>query len=148
MRVGGLGVIVAAAMAAAVGGCASDGSSMLTTGAVSQQKKVVATAVDPACLALHNRIELLRSEGTVGRVEKAATGKSKTVVIKRAALTKVSELNQANAEFQQRCSTLPKAALAPAKPSAAAQKVARSTATLKRKVVQTQQAVTNTVKQQ
>lgn len=83
-------------------GCASDGSSVLTTASVPQQK-AQAPIVDPACLALENRIALLRSEGTVGRVEQAATGKSKTVVIKRAALGKVAELNQANAEYQARC---------------------------------------------
>ena len=84
-------------------GCASDGSNVLTTASVPQQQKAQAPIVDPACLALENRIALLRSEGTVGRVEQAATGKSKTVVIKRAALGKVAELNQANAEYQVRC---------------------------------------------
>ena len=119
------------ALAAAIGllglaGCASDGSSPLTTASVQPEKQKVAT-VDPACLALQNRIALLRSEGTIGRVEKAATGKSKTVVIKRAALGKVTELNQANAEFRLRCSKVPAqmtASAAPAKPAGGATKTA------------------------
>ncbi len=105
-------IVSSAAMACGlVAGCANDGTNTLTTGAVSKQQ--VATApVDPACLALQNRIALLRQEGTIGRVEKAATGKSKTVVVKRSALTKVAEFNQANAEFQARCSKLPRTAQA------------------------------------
>ena len=113
------------AVAAAIGllglaGCANDGSSLLTTASVPAEQQKVA-AVDPACLALQNRIALLRSEGTIERVEKAATGKSKTVVIKRSALSKVAELNQANAEFRLRCSKLPEkttASAAPVKPVA------------------------------
>ena len=42
--------------------------------------------------------------GRSGRVEKAAVGKSKNVVIKRAALGKVAELNKANAEYKALCS--------------------------------------------
>lgn len=83
-------------------GCASDGSYLLTTASLPDQKKVAAAR--SACLALQAKINTLRQEGTVGRVEKAATGKSKTVVIKRAALGKVAELNQAHADFQAQCS--------------------------------------------
>ncbi|MGI9422206.1 MAG: hypothetical protein ACR2PA_03365 [Hyphomicrobiaceae bacterium] len=121
-------------IAAAIGllglaGCASDNSSLLTTASVQPEKPNVA-AVDPACLALQNRIALLRSEGTVTRVEKAAAGKSKTVVIKRAALGKVAELNQANTEFRLRCSKLPTtASAAPVmKPKMAAQTAPASAA--------------------
>ncbi len=87
-------------------GCAADGGNLLTTASIPQQQAAAAPAVDPACLALQNRIALLRAEGTIGRVEKAAEGKTKTVVIKRAALAKVTELNQANADFRSRCSNL------------------------------------------
>lgn len=95
-------VIVGLVSCLGLAGCAADGSNALTTASV-PPKTVQAPLVDPACLALQNRIALIRSEGTVDRVEKAATGKTKTVVIKRAALSKVAELNQANAEYQARC---------------------------------------------
>lgn len=88
----------------AIAGCAVDGSmggGNLTTGSVSQPN-----AVDPACVALAAKIDGLKQEGTVGRVEQAAAGKSKTVILKRASLSKVAELNQANAEFQSKCSTI------------------------------------------
>ncbi len=107
MRSNSLFTYVAAAACMGLAGCASDGSSILTTASVQPAKQPVVAAVDPACLALQNRIDLLREEGTVAKVEKAASGKTKTVVIKRAALGKVAEFNQANAEFRQRCSKLP-----------------------------------------
>ncbi|MEM8975309.1 MAG: hypothetical protein AAGD43_24880 [Pseudomonadota bacterium] len=107
MRSNSLFTYVAAAACLGLAGCASDGSSILTTASVQPAKQPVVAAVDPACLALQNRIDLLREEGTVAKVEKAASGKTKTVVIKRAALSKVAEFNQANAEFRQRCSKLP-----------------------------------------
>ena len=120
-----------AAGCALLAGCASDGQGLLTTASV-PKKEAVAT-VDPACLALQNRIALLRQEGTVGRVEKAAAGKSKTVVIKRAALAKVAELNQANSEFRSRCSKLPvqtaKAPTAAVTPQQAAATVASAART-------------------
>ena len=97
---------------ALVAGCAADGSLVgpggITTASVPQQAK--APKVDPACVALAARIDGLRKEGTVGRVEQAANGKTKTVSIKRASLAKVAEYNAANAEFQAKCSTISPAA--------------------------------------
>jgi hypothetical protein len=115
-------IVVAGGM---LGGCAGDGTSALTTGAVPQNPQVAAAPVDPACLALQNRIALLREEGTVGRVEQAAAGKTKTVVIKRSALSKVAEFNKANAEFRARCSKLPQVA---SQPATTTQSVAAQTA--------------------
>jgi len=114
--------LIAATLTAVISltGCASDGAIPLTTSALPS-----AHAVDPAertspqktaCLALQDRIASLRSEGTVDRVEKAAAGKTKVVGIKRASLTKVAELNAANAEYQAKCSILPTQAAAPAAP--------------------------------
>ena len=120
-----------------VAGCASDGAApLLTTQSLpntetAAEKKVADSAT--MCRALNERIVALRNEGTVAKVEEAGTGKSRTVVVKRAALLKVAELNQANAEFQAKCSKLPQqaaatpgaaptvatAAAAPAKPAAA-----------------------------
>ena len=130
----------AAATCLGLAGCAADGSNLLTTASVTPAKKEVVAAVDPACLALQNRIDILREEGTIGRVEKAASGKTKTVVIKREALGKVAEFNQANAEFRQRCSNLPKqqtAAVAAPKPA-----VPATTAAVKPKPAVPQAAVT------
>ena len=110
------------ALGIVLAGCAGDGTNVLTTGTVPQQKKLAVAPVDPACLALQNRIRLLQQEGTIGRVEKAAAGRTKTVVIKRASLSKVAEFNQANAEFRSRCSKLPRtAAVAPPAAVTAAQ---------------------------
>ncbi|MFM1814713.1 MAG: hypothetical protein RLZ98_1408 [Pseudomonadota bacterium] len=92
-------------------GCAADGGvggANFTTASIPEKDKV-----NPACVALAAKIDTLKQEGTVGRVEQAATGKSKTVVVKRASLGKVAELNQVYAEYQAKCSTItPKAATA------------------------------------
>lgn len=104
MRSKSMYFLVASVSCLALAGCASDGTSMLTTASVEPKKP--APVVDQACLQLQNRIAVLRAEGTVGRVEQAAVGKTKTVNIKRESLAKVAELNKANAEFQLRCSKL------------------------------------------
>ena len=100
-----LGVLASVAVA----GCATDGSTgLLTTQSVPTKpapRKV--SAADAACIALREKISALRAEGTVERVEKAGQGKTATVKIKRASLQKVAELNQANAEFQAKCSRVP-----------------------------------------
>jgi len=100
-------------------GCAADGSLIgadaITTASVPQQARAQAPKVDPVCVALAAQIDGLRKEGTVGRVEQAASGKTKTVSIKRASLAKIAEFNAANAEFQAKCSTI-----SPAKPQVAA----------------------------
>lgn len=88
----------------AMAGCANDsvfGGANLTTASIAKTSKV-----DPACVSLSARIDALKQEGTVGRVEKVALGKSKTAVVKRASLKKVAELNQLNNEFQAKCSTI------------------------------------------
>jgi len=100
-------------------GCAQDGKSLLTTGSTTPDPKLAATPIDAACLALQNRIALLQDEGTIERVEKAAAGQTPTVVIKRAALSKVAELNQANDEFRSRCSKLPPVATLATQPAEA-----------------------------
>jgi hypothetical protein len=110
-----LAILTAVSLIAALAaGCANDGGaigSSLTTSSVdaSQQAKLTAqqAKVDPACIQLSARIDTLRKEGFVERVEKASSGKSQTVQVKRASLAKMSELDKANAEFQTKCSTLP-----------------------------------------
>jgi hypothetical protein len=107
-----------------VSGCASDGGP-LTTNSVTGPENValVAPKPDPACVTLTSQIDTLRKEGTVARLEAAASGKSASVPVLRAALKKQSELNKANADFQAKCSKVPsgapQSAQAPAAPAAA-----------------------------
>lgn len=143
MRSNSMLTSIAAASCLVLAGCASDGSSILTTASVQPAKKPVVAAVDPACLALQNRIDLLREEGTIGRVEKAAAGKSKTVVIKREALGKVAEFNQANSEFRQRCSKLPVQRTAAVAQQAAAATQAGATAAAQTAATQATNRVAN-----
>lgn len=110
---------------AALGGCANDGSLALSTGSIDQAEKAKIQRVDPACVSLMARIDALRKEGTPERIAKVATGKTKTASVKREALARMTELDVANREFQQKCSTLatptPPKATAAAKTAAAAQ---------------------------
>ena len=92
-------------LAASLAGCASDGSLELTTGSINQQK-AVAKAVDPVCTTLSARIAELRKEGTPDRIAKVAAGKTKTANVKREALARMTELDAANKQFQQKCSTV------------------------------------------
>jgi hypothetical protein len=73
-------------------------------------------AADPACVALAQRIDALRKEGVVERVESAAKGKGTTVSVKRASLSQIAELEKANSDFQAKCSTVPRSAM-PAQPT-------------------------------
>lgn len=91
------------------GGCANDANlfgDSLTTASISPAAESKKPQVDPQCVALMSKIDALRKEGTPERIEKVAAGKSKTAVVKRDALQRISELDRANAEFQMRCSTL------------------------------------------
>lgn len=67
-------------------------------------------AVDPMCASLAQRIDALRKDGVVERVESAAKGKGTTVSVKRSSLSQIAELEKANADFQAKCSTLPRTA--------------------------------------
>ncbi|MCB1506017.1 MAG: hypothetical protein KDJ47_13650 [Hyphomicrobiaceae bacterium] len=108
------------ALGGILGGCANDGSGLgLTTSSLAPETKAEAAAkVDPQCVALMSKIDALRKEGTPERIEKVATGgKGSTASVKRVSLAKMTELDKANAEFQQRCSTLTPAQQAAAAPS-------------------------------
>lgn len=115
--------VMVLAVAALLAGCASDGSS-LPTGSLAGDgdKTAAASKVNPACVELSSRIDTLRKEGTIERLEKASTGKSTSVEVKRAALAKQAELNKAYGEYQAKCSTITPAqsaaAAAPAAPVA------------------------------
>lgn len=106
---------LAVGLALTLGGCAND--TLFTSSADSSGPTAALPArpsVDPACSTLASRIEGLRKEGVVDRVEAAAKGKGSTVSVKRASLAQIADLEKANAEFQAKCSTLPRAAAAPA----------------------------------
>jgi hypothetical protein len=112
MTLGANGTLGIAALAATlVCGCA-DGGIGLTTASTSPETSTALRA-DPMCSSLANQIEALKSDGTIGRLEKAAVGKSDSVRIKRDALLKQTELNKANADFRARCGPkMPKQAAA------------------------------------
>ena len=97
---GKLGMIVVAAVMA--GGCANSGMD-LSTASVTTDKTATALKTDPACISLASQINALKGDGTIDRLEKAASGKSAKVEVKREALQKQAELNKANADFQTRC---------------------------------------------
>lgn len=106
-------------LALALGACAN-GDSLLGFGDQSAQTAALPAkpAADPACTSLAARIDALRSEGVVEKVEAASKGKGANVSVKRASLSQIAELEKANAEFQSKCSTIPRpAAAAPAAPA-------------------------------
>ncbi len=113
-------------LAVALTGCASDGSVALSTGSIIEDadKAKKAQRIDPACVSLMARIDELRKEGTPDRIAKVSTGKSKTASVKREALARMTELDKANNEFQQKCSTLASPKNKPAKPAAKSAAVA------------------------
>lgn len=99
-----IGMAALALTGVLAGGCAQNGSPLQTASVAPD--KMAATAqpkVDPACASLASQIDTLRKEGAVERLEKAATGKTASVQVKRASLVKQAELNKANADFQTRC---------------------------------------------
>jgi hypothetical protein len=87
-------------------GCAGDGNdNLFTTGAIGAQQTAAAPEpkVDPMCVTLVSRIEVLRKEGIADKIEKASLKKYKMT---QADLAKADQLTKANADFQLRCSTI------------------------------------------
>lgn len=93
----------------------TSGSSDVTTQSVAQAQP----KIDPACGNLALEIDTLRREGVAEKIEKAAAKKYKMT---SADLAKANQLTKANAEFQSKCSTLPRSAAMPTQsvPAAAA----------------------------
>ncbi|MEZ5855514.1 MAG: hypothetical protein R3D67_12530 [Hyphomicrobiaceae bacterium] len=85
-------------------------------------------AIDPACATLAAQIDEMRRDGVVERAEAAAKGKSKTVSVKRESLGKLAQLEKVNAEFQAKCSTMPRAIGAQAAAQPAANKAVETAA--------------------
>ena len=88
----------------ALGGCANNGNG-LTTASLVEQDVAKTSKFDPACVSLTAKIDGLRKEGTMARLAKVSEGKTRSTLVKRAALAKAAELDRANAEFQAKCST-------------------------------------------
>lgn len=93
-------------------GSSSSGSDVTTSSLTGQQ----AQKVDPACGNLALEIDTLRRDGVAEKVEKAS---AKKYTMKPGDLAKADKLNKANADFQAKCSTLPRTAATPAPASAA-----------------------------
>jgi hypothetical protein len=118
-----LPALIVTLAAAAAGGCANDGGAggLFTTGSLNQPEVMAAKPIDPACTTLASQIDGLKKEGAVERLEKAADGKTATVNIQRASLSKQAQLNKANADFIAKCGpALPKSTVASAVAPAAA----------------------------
>lgn len=116
MQKSSMALIIAALGSVALAGCSSGGSILpasLTTQSIGTaptgaQQVAAAPKVDPACYSIAQRIETLRKDGVTDRLEKASAGKGTSVSVKRASLAQAAELDKANAEFQARCSTIPR----------------------------------------
>lgn len=100
-------------------GCAGGGD-LFGTGGPTTASIPEAPKTNPQCVTLAAQIDALKREGVVDKVEAEARGKTKTVSLKREAISKVAEYNQLNAEFQHKCSTIARPAPAPAAPAQAA----------------------------
>lgn len=126
-------VFLTCAVTIAAAGCAQDGTGLSTASLSGDASKSAVTAakVDPACATLASQIETLRDEGTIDKLEKASSGKSADVRVKRTALAKQAELNKAYADFQTRCGpTIPKAQTAAATPAPTAAAVQQAASNL------------------
>lgn len=108
----------------ALAGCAGEGTDgLFTTGSLSGTATAAAAPrADPACVTLAASIDGLRKEGIADKIEKAATKKYKMTATD---LRKADQLTKANAEFQQRCSTIPPKPASAQAPSAPAAKTAQ-----------------------
>jgi len=109
-----LNLAAAVAATALLAGCAdtasmfNSNSSNLTTSSVAP----VAAKADPVCISLASQIDGLRKEGIPDKIEKASLKKYKMTT---AELVKADQLNKANLDFQNKCSSYkPTMAAAPA----------------------------------
>ena len=115
---------LALAAALLLGGCANSGDGLttasLTNNAIASNNAKAANnataspvaKVNFACATLAAKIDDLRREGTMARLAKVAQGKSRATMVKRAALAKASALDQANMEYQAKCSAIKPASTA------------------------------------
>jgi hypothetical protein len=114
-------------------GCAEGGDNIFTTGSLSGQA-TAAAKVDPACVQLASSIEALRKEGIPDKIEKAAAKRYKMT---QADLKKADQLTKTNADFQGRCSTVPRTTTTAEAPPPATEKTAKAAAPKKAKAAKT-----------
>ena len=110
LRVPAIVALSCLAIAGCAGGSDLFGGSQVTTSSVAAPP---APKMDPACPSLSAQIDTLRKDGVAEKIEKAAAKKYKMTP---ADITKADQLTKLNAEFQAKCSTLPRAAAAPVHP--------------------------------
>ena len=126
-RVPAVLLIGSVVLASTLAGCA--GSDVFGGGANQVTTSSVAAAtprMDPACPSLSSQIDGLRKDGVADKIEKAAAKKYKMTP---ADIVKADQLNKANADFQSKCSTMPRsAAVAPVAPVAEAPMAAKAAA--------------------
>lgn len=101
----------------------SSNSSDVTTSSLAQQTQ--GQKVDPACGNIALEIDTLRRDGIAEKMEKAAAKKYKMTP---ADLTKANQLNKSNADFQTKCSALPRSAATSTTPVPDAAVVAKAAA--------------------
>jgi hypothetical protein len=95
----------------------SSNSSDVTTSSLTQAQ-AQGQKVDPICGTLAAEIDGLRRDGIAEKVDRAAAKKYKMT---QNDLTKANQLNKLNADYQEKCSTLPRtAAVSTTAPAAAA----------------------------
>jgi hypothetical protein len=97
-----------------------------SVGQAQQAQQAQGQKVDPACGSLAADIDGLRRDGIAEKVDRAAAKKYRMT---QKDLTKASQLNKLNADYQERCSTLPRTAAvatAPASASPATAAVAKA----------------------
>ncbi|MGF1651576.1 MAG: hypothetical protein ACFCUN_14120 [Hyphomicrobiaceae bacterium] len=80
--------------------CSTDG--VLTTSSV--PPAIEAPRADPVCQALAADIDRIRSDGTIGRLQEASTGRTTTVSVKREALARLAEFDRLNSDYRAKCS--------------------------------------------
>ena len=113
MRRSNVALLAIGVVGLTLAGCAGEpNTSLIQTSSVEPVRPASTVAqakpkLDANCVALNKQIENIRREGTPVRVGDAAKGKTRSVVMKRAALAKMVELDRLNWEFQARCSPYP-----------------------------------------
>ncbi|MBX9589110.1 MAG: hypothetical protein K2X43_07390 [Hyphomonadaceae bacterium] len=113
---------------AVLAGCSGEGTDGIFTGSLANNTQTASAPeakVDPVCVSLVSRIDALRREGVGDKIEKAAAKRYKMT---QTDLGKADQLTKANAEFQQRCSTIAPGANTAQTPATAPAKKTTSTA--------------------
>lgn len=112
----------------------------VTTSSITQAQ-VQGQKVDPICGSLAADIDGLRRDGIAEKVDRAAVKKYKMTTTD---LSKASQLNKLNADYQEKCSTLPRTAAVPTAAVAAPASAATTKAVAKAAAPASKAATTKT----